>query len=801
MAARAAGIRTEVVPLQGGLDLTTPALSLPPGKLIDALNFEPSLTGGYRRMYGSERFDGHPSPSAQTYWNMVVSSTGVIAAGDIVTGATSGASAVVLQANGNAELIVTYLSGTFVTEELTVGGVGEATFAVENTTGEATFAVENPTVSKVSKSAALTPLLHATYTNLAAAQYRLAISKVPGSGPVLGCWYYNGVLYAFRNNAGGTAAAMFKSTASGWSAVTLGLQMQFAQRSGAVTMTSATPGVITFVKHGAANGTPVSFSTTGALYTGITAGVTYYVVSAATDTFEIAATVGGAAITTSGSESGVQTATFQGFGAVNVGDTLTGATSGSTAVVAAALLMTGTWAVQPVGSFIVASQTGTFVSGEAITDGGQLVGQATTGAVQIVLQPNGRYEFATDNFTGALTTAKMYGADGTNYAFEFDGTTYVPIITGLHTDTPNYVCVWKNMLTLAYGSNVEVSGIGQPYSWTALTGAAVIALGDTCSGLLPQLGDQSGGALAIFTSGIVGRPGKTFILYGNSIADFNLVIQSPDAGAVPHTAQNIGFAYYLDTKGIAQINSTRNYGNFEISTLTRSVQPLIDSKRGLVTASCTVRSSNQYRLFFNDGTGLILFMQSSISQYTNTPVTSVGGIMPFDMRADGSVYVNTVASAIDATGAERIFASGSDGYVYELERGTSQDGNNIKSHLFTAFNSSKSPRNRKHYHRTVLQATCTGTAEVTVGYTLSYGSADAADGLQTTQTLIGGGGWWDQFTWDNFVWDAQYLTDYEVDTPGDGVNLGLIIYGDTAIDLPYTISSGILHFTINRLER
>ena len=60
---------------------------------------------------------------------------------------------------------------------------------------------------------------------------------------------------------------------------------------------------------------------------------------------------------------------------------------------------------------------------------------------------------------------------------------------------------------------------------------------------------------------------------------------------------------------------------------------------------------------------------------------------------------------------------------------------------------------------------------------------------------------WDSFSWDNFVWDAQYLTDYEVDTPGDGVNLGLIIYGDTAIDLPYTISSGILHFTINRLER
>lgn len=783
MAARVAGIRTEVVPLQGGLDLVTPALSLPPGKLIGSVNYEPSLTGGYRRMYGYERYDGHPSPSAQAYWNMVVNITGTIAVGNTVTGATSGATAYVLQVNGTTELIVTQITGTFVAETIKVGGVSEGT------------------VSSVSKNAALTPLLHAQYTNLAAAQYRTAISKVPGSGPVLGCWYYNNALYAFRNNTGGTAAVMYKSTSSGWSAVTLGLQMQFAQRTGTVTVTIASPGVFTFSKHGAANGTPVSFTTTGALPTGLTAGTTYYVVSTATNTFEVAATVGGSAIATTGSQSGTHTATFQGFGQVNVGDTITGVTSGATATVSAALLMTGTWTVAPVGSFVFASQTGTFANGEALTDGGQLVGQSTTAANQITLQPSGRYEFCTNNFGGGLTTAKMYGCDGVNYAFEFDGTTFVQIITGLHTDTPNYIAAWQNMLILAYGSNVEVSGIGQPYSWTALTGSAVIALGDLCSGLLPQLGDQTGGALAMFTAGIVGRPGKTFILYGTSVADFNLVIQSPDAGAVPYTAQNIGFAYYLDTKGIAQINSTRNYGNFEISTLTRTVQPLIDSKRGLVTASCTVKSTNQYRLFFNDGTGLILFMQSSISQYTNTPVTSVGGIMQFDFQNSDGMYANTACSAVDSSGIEHTFISGSDGYVYELERGTSQDGGNIKSYLLTAFNSSKSPRNRKHYHRSVLQATCMGTAELTVGYSLSYGSTDALDGVQTAEDLIGGGSWWDVFTWDQFVWDAPYLTDYEVDTPGNGVNMGLIVYGDTNIDLPYTISSAILHYEINRLQR
>lgn len=80
--------------------------------------------------------------------------------------------------------------------------------------------------------------------------------------------------------------------------------------AGTVTITIATPGVVTKAGHGNANGTPVIFTTTGALPTGITAGSLYYLVNVTTDTFQIAATAGGAAINTSGTQSGVHTATF-----------------------------------------------------------------------------------------------------------------------------------------------------------------------------------------------------------------------------------------------------------------------------------------------------------------------------------------------------------------------------------------------------------------------------------------------------------------------------------------------------------
>jgi len=81
--------------------------------------------------------------------------------------------------------------------------------------------------------------------------------------------------------------------------------------SGVVTITIATPGVVTWADHGLQIGSPVVFTTTGALPTGITAGTVYYVISAgfAVDSFQIGATQGGAAINTTGSQSGVHTGT------------------------------------------------------------------------------------------------------------------------------------------------------------------------------------------------------------------------------------------------------------------------------------------------------------------------------------------------------------------------------------------------------------------------------------------------------------------------------------------------------------
>lgn len=83
----------------------------------------------------------------------------------------------------------------------------------------------------------------------------------------------------------------------------------FSKPSATVTITIASPAVISWTGHGFSAGQAVTFKTTGALPTGITAGTTYYVISTglATNSFRISTTAGGSAVNTSGTQSGTHT--------------------------------------------------------------------------------------------------------------------------------------------------------------------------------------------------------------------------------------------------------------------------------------------------------------------------------------------------------------------------------------------------------------------------------------------------------------------------------------------------------------
>ena len=80
-------------------------------------------------------------------------------------------------------------------------------------------------------------------------------------------------------------------------------------RSSTVTITIASPGVVSWTAHGLLAGSQVRLTTTGALPTGLAVDTTYFVIPVDANSFQLATTQSGTAINTSGSQSGTHTMT------------------------------------------------------------------------------------------------------------------------------------------------------------------------------------------------------------------------------------------------------------------------------------------------------------------------------------------------------------------------------------------------------------------------------------------------------------------------------------------------------------
>lgn len=674
----------EPVYMRGGWDLSTPTLQLYPGALRDVQNFEMTATvaGGYQRIAGYERFNGEPSPSASSFsFIQVASFVNVPSVGQTLTGGTSSATGIILAVTGTY-IIVTKQTLSFInTEALFVGAtpIGNAT----------------PT------TIALSPKLSAQYLQLAADLYRIDILQVPGSGPIRGVVAHiiggQDIVYAFRDNAGGTACDLYKSTVAGW------VQVPFFH--------------------------------------------------------EVSFTVGAVATPADGA-------------------TLT--QGGVTATVKRVVLQAGAWTGTASGRFVITSIAGgNFGAGAATLTGGTTV---TLSGIQtaIVMLPGGTFEFDIDNFYGQAITRRIYGCDGANRAFEFDGETLVPIATGATIDTPTHIKVHKLHLFLAFGSSIIISGIGTPYKWSAIDGASEHPLGDTVTNIMKQPGSATTASIGVTTSS------HTVLIYGQSLSTWNVIPFDESVGGLPYTAQLMSQSYWLSSQGVVDLRSGLTFSNFRSATLTTNVQDFITSQIGGVVTSVLSKTKNQYRILFSDGT----FLATTVINGKMTGITK-------------GIYAHRMSCAWSSDSAskdERVYCgSATDGYVYQMDVGPSFDGEEIDAYLVFGWNPIKNPRIMKRFRRTSIEMQGNFYAEFSFGYQFSYGSDKVIQPptIDYTSSFFGAPAW-DTFVWDAFTWDGVTIGPSNVRTVGRAENIQYTIRSATNYIQPYIINSMMIHYSMGR---
>lgn len=687
-------VQLDSIVCAGGLDQITPTLALKNGFARQALNFEAAVTGGYTRIAGYERYDGHPSPSDSSLKDHTVFSASGMGVepsqGTVLTFSGGGTGVVAFTSNFVFNVLSGTYTGVVTVTDLTKDIAPAEPFSWGFWSGE---------VVTVTPRAA-TSLEKAQEIKLYSDGYRSNITAVPGSGPVRGVAEHNGAVYAWRDNVGATALACYKSTSTGW---------QLVDDMSTISFTN-----------GHATSAPVD------------------------------------------------------------GDSLT--QGAVTDVIARVVLTSGSWqAGTAAGQLIIATPSGTYASGAA-TIGSATLDLSGDHAPQIFL-PGGKLQIVESNFAGQAVTSRLYIADGINPAWEFDGTIAVKIYTGATVDTPGHVAAHRNYLFLAIGSSVMHSGPGLPYNFQAIGGANEIATGDDITDLVVMPGGTSQSTLGIFSRN------NTGILYGTYPGDWNFIQYNTGTGAYPGSAQNMAQTLVFDDRGAASIQTALQYGNFDQSFLTNKLLPFVNSHINKLSTTTLCRRKSQYRLFFNNGDGLY--------------ITLVNGTLVGCMPVYFPVSFFCSYEGKTAAGEDVMLVGGTDGFVYQLDKGTSFDGDAIPFQLVLNYTSAKNPRLLKRYRRASIEISSDVDTQVAFDFTsiLGYDSAEYSQPGSASYAEYLSSARWDACIWDSFFWDSNGLAPINCELDGSAENVALVVSGETDYTYPFNINSILIHYSPRRMLR
>jgi hypothetical protein len=462
------------------------------------------------------------------------------------------------------------------------------------------------------------------------------------------------------------------------------------------------------------------------------------------------------------------------------GDTLTGGTSGATGTVGASVLVSGDWSSNDAAGYVIlASVTGTFEDGEVITDGPGGSAKADGADSAQTLNPNGQYEFINFNFGGHTDTRKMYGVSGVDKAFEYNGAVYVPITTGMDDDTPTHLVEHRNYLWLSFsGGSVQYSPLGAPRDkWTALLGAGEIAIGAEIVGF----SDVPGDSLAVFSRNSID------LLAGDPAGEFQRTTYSAEAGAIRGTIQRLNFPLFTNDSGLMEFRATEAYGDFQSGTLSQKVKSVMDAKRGLESASIVAKGKDQYRIFYSDGSGLVVTFNG----------TKVSGIMPIEYP----VPVLCACNGTTSTGEEVIFFGSDTGYVYQMDAGSSFDGAEVEAWIRPSFYHFKRPEQHKRFYKIVLEIDARINSALTFLPVLDYAEGSSPDALDSSMSVFGSGGAWDEALWDEFFYDSPLISSAYGYFDAIGRNLSPFIRSNHTYEEPHTVQGAIIHYSIRGLKR
>ena len=337
------------------------------------------------------------------------------------------------------------------------------------------------------------------------------------------------------------------------------------------------------------------------------------------------------------------------------------------------------------------------------------------------------------NFDG---TFKNVMVDNANNPVVFTATTCVSLQGSPDVTGASFVEEFKDHLFFAKDDLIVHTAPFDETDFTPANGAGSYRLPDNCTGLI-TFREQ----LINFSQTDIRK------LQGTSSADFTLTSITNDIGCVEgDTVREVGGdILYLAPDGVRFLGATERIGDFNLSLASRQIQDEFKSfiSSGSSYNTVTVRGKNQYRIF--------KYTQGEI----NNDARGFIGAQFLDQNAQSINWsktkgINAYRSHSAYTDDEEFVVFSNDGeFLYNMESGSTFDGEPITSLFYTPFMAVNDPTIRKTAYSVDTYVDPEGAMTGTL--TLKYDFVQP-NKIQPNSVPIEAGGAF--ATWGTMVWGS-----------------------------------------------
>jgi hypothetical protein len=341
---------------------------------------------------------------------------------------------------------------------------------------------------------------------------------------------------------------------------------------------------------------------------------------------------------------------------------------------------------------------------------------------------------------------------------------------------------YKNSIFFAKDTLLTFTAPFTSDDFSAATGSGVINVAHTITALI-TFREQ----LIIFSTS------KIFRLVGSTLADYQFEPITRDIGCVSEdTVQEIGGdIMFMGPDGLRLLSATERNNDFGLATASRPIQSEVTTFTQFNDRFCSllIREKGQYRVF---GYRAASSQQSSRGLLATQFVDQSAENMAWSELRGFKAYVAD-SFYTRAVGEVCLFAN-DNGFVYQMERGNTQDNSPIRATYHSPFYVMDQPTVRKTLYKVKLYTDAQGTVLGTLNLRFDYDEPDVVQpttlqfsNVTDTVSIYG------IATYGTGTFGGKLVTQFTKQVVGSGFSVSLE-YSFTEETPPFSLDAVTLEF-------